>query len=117
MYRIKKAAAAIYGWDRPLLTFIYPGFDCGSTEEVKAGGKHGKGDNYQRKGKRKSELLGGPQSFQQGSLEGLSKCPPGCQLGGSNTNKTKTIKNRGMASPQPRSRPNKRLKLRGAQEV
>ena len=21
---------AIYGWDRPLLTFIYPGFDCGS---------------------------------------------------------------------------------------
>ena len=30
MYRIKKAAAAIYGWDWPLLTFIYPGFDCGS---------------------------------------------------------------------------------------
>ena len=30
MYRIKKAAAAICGWDRPLLTFIYPGFDCGS---------------------------------------------------------------------------------------
>ena len=27
MYRIKKAAAAIYGWDRPLLTFVYPGFD------------------------------------------------------------------------------------------
>ena len=32
MYRIKKAAAAIYGWDRPLLTFIYPGFDCGSCD-------------------------------------------------------------------------------------
>ena len=32
MYRIKKAAATIYGWDRPLLTFIYPGFDCGSSE-------------------------------------------------------------------------------------
>ena len=31
MYRNKKAAAAIYGWDRPLLTFIYPGFDCGSS--------------------------------------------------------------------------------------
>ena len=29
MYRTK-AAAAIYGWDRPLLTFTYPGFDCGS---------------------------------------------------------------------------------------
>ena len=28
--RIKKAAAAISGWDCPLLTFIYPGFDCGS---------------------------------------------------------------------------------------
>ena len=27
MYRIKKAAAAIYGWDRPLLAFIYPGFE------------------------------------------------------------------------------------------
>ena len=26
----KKAAAAIYGWDRPLLTFTYQGFDCGS---------------------------------------------------------------------------------------
>ena len=25
--RTKKAAAAIYGWDRPLLTFIYPGFE------------------------------------------------------------------------------------------
>ena len=25
------AAAAIYGWDRPLLTFIYPSFDCGSS--------------------------------------------------------------------------------------
>ena len=32
MYRIKKAAVAIYGWDRPLLTFIYPGIDCGSIE-------------------------------------------------------------------------------------
>ena len=31
MYRIKKAAAGISGWDRPLLTFIYPGFHCGST--------------------------------------------------------------------------------------
>ena len=29
---IKKAAAAIYGWEYPLLTFIYPGFDCGSPE-------------------------------------------------------------------------------------
>ena len=34
MYRIKKAAAAIYGWDWPLLTFIYPGFDCGSPEDT-----------------------------------------------------------------------------------
>ena len=33
MYRIKKAAAAIFGWDRPLLTFIYPGFDCGSGQD------------------------------------------------------------------------------------
>ena len=32
MSRIKKAAEAIYGWDRALLTFIYPGFDCGSNE-------------------------------------------------------------------------------------
>ena len=30
MYRIKKAAAAIYGSNRPLLTLIYPGFDCDS---------------------------------------------------------------------------------------
>ena len=30
MQRIKEAAAAIYGWDFPLLTFIYPGFDCDS---------------------------------------------------------------------------------------
>ena len=29
--RIKKAAATISGWDCPLLAFIYPGFDCGST--------------------------------------------------------------------------------------
>ena len=28
MYRIKKAAAAISGWDHPLLTLIYLGFDC-----------------------------------------------------------------------------------------
>ena len=28
--RIKKAAATIYGWDCPLLPFIYPGFACGS---------------------------------------------------------------------------------------
>ena len=27
MHKIKKAAAAIYGWDRPLLTFIYPSFE------------------------------------------------------------------------------------------
>ena len=33
MYRIKEAAKAIYGWDRPILTFIYPGFDCGSVIE------------------------------------------------------------------------------------
>ena len=26
----RRISAAIYGWDRPLLTFIYPGFDCGS---------------------------------------------------------------------------------------
>ena len=35
MQRIKKAAAAIYGWDCPLLTFTYPGFDfdsLGSSE-------------------------------------------------------------------------------------
>ena len=30
--RIKKAAAIISGWDCPLLTFIYPGFDRGSCE-------------------------------------------------------------------------------------
>ena len=30
--RIKKGAAPIYGWDCPLLTFIYPGFDCSSTD-------------------------------------------------------------------------------------
>ena len=30
MSRMNKAAAPIYGWDYPLLTFIYPGFDCGS---------------------------------------------------------------------------------------
>ena len=29
----KKAAAAIYGWDCPLPTVIYPGFDCGSHGE------------------------------------------------------------------------------------
>ena len=27
----RRNSAAIYGWDRPLLTFIYPGFDCGSN--------------------------------------------------------------------------------------
>ena len=34
MYRIKKAEIRNYLWqgDRPLLTFILPGFDCGSTE-------------------------------------------------------------------------------------
>ena len=26
----RRISAAICGWDRPLLTFIYPGFDCGS---------------------------------------------------------------------------------------
>ena len=30
MQRFKKAAAAILGWEHPLLTFIYPGFHCGS---------------------------------------------------------------------------------------
>ena len=29
---MKKAAAAISGWDCPLLTFMYPGFDCGSLD-------------------------------------------------------------------------------------
>ena len=29
--QIIKKAAAIYGWDCPLRTFIYPGFDCGSA--------------------------------------------------------------------------------------
>ena len=29
MQKIKKAAAAFFGWG-PLLTFIYPGFDSGS---------------------------------------------------------------------------------------
>ena len=28
MYRTKKAAAAMYGWDCPLRTFTSPGFDC-----------------------------------------------------------------------------------------
>ena len=27
----RRISAAIYGWDCPLLTFIYPGFDCGSV--------------------------------------------------------------------------------------
>ena len=26
----RRISAAIHGWDRPLQTFIYPGFDCGS---------------------------------------------------------------------------------------
>ena len=30
MQRIYKAAALIYAWDSPLLTFLYPGFCCGS---------------------------------------------------------------------------------------
>ena len=34
MQRIKKAAATISGWDCTLLTFIYPGFDCGSSDEI-----------------------------------------------------------------------------------
>ena len=33
--QLKKAAAAISGWDRPLLTFIYPGFDCHSAGLLK----------------------------------------------------------------------------------
>ena len=41
MYRIKKAAAAIYGWDRALLTFIYPGFEHVAQLQV-SHGKHGK---------------------------------------------------------------------------
>ena len=28
----RRISAAIYGWDCPLLTFIYPGFDCGSYD-------------------------------------------------------------------------------------
>ena len=39
MQRINKAAAAIYGWDCPLLTFIYPGFDCGSFEDFVSGSR------------------------------------------------------------------------------
>ena len=35
MCRIKNSAA-ISGWDRPLLTFIYPGFDCGSHANSQA---------------------------------------------------------------------------------
>ena len=27
----RRISAAIYGWDRPLLPFIYPGFDCDSA--------------------------------------------------------------------------------------
>ena len=27
----RRISAAIYGWDCPLPTFIYPGFDCGSS--------------------------------------------------------------------------------------
>ena len=43
--RIKKAAATISGWDCPLLTFIYPGFHCGSgchhtNQTVKQATKH-----------------------------------------------------------------------------
>ena len=26
----RRISAAIYGWEYPLLMFIYPGFDCGS---------------------------------------------------------------------------------------
>ena len=29
----RRISAAISGWDRPLLTFTYPGFDCGSSGE------------------------------------------------------------------------------------
>ena len=35
----RRIAAAIYGWDCPFLTFIYPGFDCGSAENGRKGGK------------------------------------------------------------------------------
>ena len=28
---LRRRSAAIYGWDRPLLTLVYPGFDCGSV--------------------------------------------------------------------------------------
>ena len=34
MYRIKKAAATIYGWDCPLLPSDYPGCDCDSNEAM-----------------------------------------------------------------------------------
>ena len=30
----RRISAAIYGWVCPLLTFIYPGFDCGSSAVV-----------------------------------------------------------------------------------
>ena len=39
--RRRISAALFYGWDRPLLTFIYPGFDCGSVEYMGAGRRTG----------------------------------------------------------------------------
>ena len=30
----RRLSAPIYGWDCPLLTFIYPCFDCGSTDNL-----------------------------------------------------------------------------------
>ena len=32
----RRNVAAIYGWDCPLLTFIYPSFDCDSPVEPEA---------------------------------------------------------------------------------
>ena len=34
----RRTSATIYGWECPLLTFIYPGFDCGSPGLDKQGG-------------------------------------------------------------------------------
>ena len=46
LQEIRKAAATIYGWECPLLTLIYPGFDCGSSQDtvcgVHFGGRTGK---------------------------------------------------------------------------
>ena len=32
----RRISAAIFGWEHPLLTFIYPGFHCASNQNLQA---------------------------------------------------------------------------------